>query len=349
LRGAAGLGLAAATGTLLPACGKGGGTREEPRADAPVNAASGKGTAEPPPETTRIRLPKMFPVSCAAAIAVAEPFLREEGFTDVEYLEMTLPDAVERTASGVVDFAQGYAAAYLPAVDAGAPIVMLSGLHVGCWQVFAAGGVRSISDFKGRTIAIPSPGPELYFRAFLAATLANVGIDLRRDVTLVGYRPPEAAELLTSGRVDGLLALPPLSLDLRAKGIGTVVLNSSVDRPWSGYFCCMASVNRAWMERHPVATRRALRAVLRAADVTAKEPDRAARVMVDGGFTDNFAYACENLRELPHDVWRRFDPADTIRFYALRMKEAGLVKGTPEQLLERGCDFRHLAGLKQEL
>jgi NitT/TauT family transport system substrate-binding protein len=60
-----------------------------------------------------------------------------------------------------------------------------------------------------------------------------------------------------------------------------VVVNSSLDRPWTQYFCCMLAGNREFVRKHPVATKRALRAILKAADVCAREPERAARFLVD--------------------------------------------------------------------
>lgn len=344
LQGAAGFGLAAAGGPLLAGCSGGG---EDLRTTAAGTGPGTKPEDEPPPETTTIRIPNISPVSCTAALALAEPFLREEGFTDVQFLKMPISVSYAAVPAGEVDFALGYAATHLLRIDAGAPTVMLGGVHVGCWQVVAGRGIRSMRDLKGKRVGVVSPtGPD---GIFLAMTLANVGIDLRKDVEVVRYVATEAATLLASGRVDALAAFPPYSQDLRARGIGTVVVNSMVDRPWSNYFCCMATVNRNWMERHPVATRRALRAVLRAADVVAAQPGHAAHLMVDAGHTDNLKYAKANLREIPYDVWRRLDPADTVRYLSLRMKEAGLLKGTPEQLLARGTDFSHLAGLRHEL
>jgi NitT/TauT family transport system substrate-binding protein len=241
----------------------------------------------------------------------------------------------------------GFAAMMMLRIDAGDPIVMLGGIHVGCWQVFGSAGMRSIRDFKGKTVAISAPtAPD---GVFMATTLANVGIDLHKDVNLVNHPPAEIAKILSAGQVDGAVAFPPISQDLRAKGIGQVVLDSMTDRPWSDYFCCMANVNRNWMEKYPVATKRALRAVLKGADVAGKEPEVAARGMVERGFTDNYDFAVANLKEIPYNVWREFDPADTVRFYALRLKEAGLIKGTPEQIIKDGTDFRYLSELKREL
>jgi NitT/TauT family transport system substrate-binding protein len=337
LRGAAGVGLGVATGTLLPACSsRGEGESRTSRAED-----------EPPPETTTIRLHSIPPVSCIAAEAMAEPFLREEGFTDIQYRKLPPTNVAGPLAAGDIDFAVGYAAVMMLNIDAGSPLVMLGGVHVGCWQVFGTGGIKSIRDFKGKTISISGPtGPD---GLFMATTLANVGIDVRKDVKLLNHPVTDAVQLLSSGEVDGVVALPPISQDLRAKGIGQVVLNSMTDRPWSDYYCCTANVNRSWMEKYPVASKRALRAVLKGADVTANEPERAARAMVDLGFTPNYDLALQNLREIPYGVWREFDPVDSIRFYALRMKEAELIKSTPEQIIEQGTDFRYLAELKQEL
>jgi NitT/TauT family transport system substrate-binding protein len=336
LRGTAGLGLAVATGSLLPACGRNSKDRE-----------AGATAIDGPLETTTIRLAKIPPVSCVAAQVMAEPFLREEGFTDIQYDTLTTGSFAGRLAAGELDMTMGYAAMMSMRIDAGDPLVMMGGVHVGCWQIFGTGDIRSMRDFKGKTVAISAPtGPD---GAFMAMTLKNVGLDLSTDVRLVNYKPSDAARLLSSREVDGLVAFPPASQGLEKEGVGHVVLDSVTDRPWSDYFCCMAVANRAWMERHPVAARRALRAIMKGADVVAREPTQSARVLVDGGFTSNFDYACDILKKIPHNVWRGFDPVDSVRFYALRLKESGLIKSTPEQIVERGTDFRYLPELKREL
>ncbi|MGQ0846331.1 MAG: ABC transporter substrate-binding protein [Sporichthyaceae bacterium] len=340
LHGALGLGVAASGAPLLVACAGDSGTRL---------AATGERDPLAPLETTRIVLPQVLESSCVGASALAETFLRKEGFTDVVYRPMKISEVVAALGSGDADFGMGYAAALLGAVDTGGRLLIVGGMHVGCWQLFATGQIRSIRDLKGGTIAIPGPGPDFLFKAFLGATLSSVGIDLRRDVTLVDYAPNEAKRLLSEGRVDGLLAFPPKSLELASAKTGRVVVNSASDRPWSNYYCCVTAANADWRGRHPVAAQRALRAFLRAADTTAAHPHRAARALVEKRFTANEALAHQNLRELPHDVWRTYDPADTIRFYALRMKEAGLVESTPQQLLDRGCDFAGFQALAREL
>jgi len=136
---------------------------------------------------------------------------------------------------------------------------------------------------------------------------------------------------------------------LRAQKIGHVVVNSTVDKPWSQYFCCMVTGNREFVRKHPVATKRALRAILKAANLCALEPERAARSIVDKGFTPRYDYALQIMQEIPYDKWREYDPEDTLRFYALRLHEAGMIKSSPQKLIAQGTDWRFFNELKKEL
>ena len=92
-------------------------------------------------------------------------------------------------------------------------------------------------------------------------------------------------QLFAEGKIDAFLGFPPEPQELRARKIGHVVVNSAVDRPWSQYFCCMLARQRGVRPRHPVATKRVARAILKAADLCARRPERAAQQLVDGGFT----------------------------------------------------------------
>src|SRR5438445_8481933 len=76
-------------------------------------------------------------------------------------------------------------------------------------------------------------------------------------------------------------ASSPRAAEIRAKKVGHVLVNTTTDKPWSQYFCCMIASTRAFVSQHPVATKRALRALLKAADLCALEPERVARLMVE--------------------------------------------------------------------
>ena len=128
-----------------------------------------------------------------------------------------------------------------------------------------------------------------------------------------------------------------------------MIVSSIADRPWSQYYCCMLAASTEFARKYPVATKRALRAILKAADLCASDPTRAAQLMVDRGFAARYDYTLQALNEVRYDVWRDFDPEDSLRFYALRLREAGLIKATPEKLIAEHTDWHFLNELKHEL
>jgi NitT/TauT family transport system substrate-binding protein len=179
--------------------------------------------------------------------------------------------------------------------------------------------------------------------------LAYVGLDLRKDINFVMHSGSASIQLLAEGKIDAYLGFPPEPQELRAKRIGHVVVNSAVDRPWSQYFCCMVAGNREFVRKHPVATKRALRAILKTADVCALEPERAAQFIVDKDYAKRYDYALQVMKELPYGRWREYSAEDTVRFYALRLHEAGMIKSTPQKLIAQGTDWRFFNQLKREL
>jgi NitT/TauT family transport system substrate-binding protein len=308
----------------------------------------GRGAAEPPPETTTLRLHKIAGI-CIAPQYVAEELLRLEGFTDVQYLQtgLTLADVYESFASGALDIGMAFVPPFLLQLDASAPIVLLGGVHVGCFELFGTERVQAIRDLKGKTVAVPALVSAHHL--FVASMAQYVGLDPRTEIHWAAHSPSESIQLLAEGKVDALVGFPPVPQELRARKIGHVVVNSGVDRPWSQYFCCIVASNREFVRKHPVATKRALRAILKATDVCALEPDRAAQLIVDKGFTLRYDYALQSMQETPYNRWREYDPEDTVRFYALRLHEIGMIKSTPQKLIAQGTDWRFFNELKKEL
>ena len=184
---------------------------------------------------------------------------------------------------------------------------------------------------------------------FLASMAAYVGLDPAKDINWFTHHPSESARLLAEGRVDALMAFPPVPQELRAKNVGRIVVNSALDRPWSQYFCCVVTARSEFVRSHPMATRRALRAILKATDVCALQPDRAAQRLVQRGFTKEYDYALQTMKEVPYNRWRAYNPEDAVRFYALRLHEIGMVKSSPQTIIAQGTDWRFLNALKKEL
>lgn len=155
-------------------------------------------SAEPPPETTRLRLPHI-PGVCVAPQYIAEELLRSEGFSEIEYVKSPPGIGYDFYASGEVDISVAFVAPFIPLVDRGLPIVMLAGVHVGCFELFGTEQVKSIRDLKGRNVAVPSMGSAHYF--FLASMLRFVGLDPRRDIKWLEHPVGDSARVLTERRV----------------------------------------------------------------------------------------------------------------------------------------------------
>ena len=110
--------------------------------------------ADGPLETTRIRLIQT-PGICIAPQYVAEELLKAEGFSDVQYVKREVSDpraTYKDLGSGDVDVSMAFVAPFLIEVDAGRPIVLLAGVHVGCYELWGNGPVRAVRDLKGKTV-----------------------------------------------------------------------------------------------------------------------------------------------------------------------------------------------------
>ena len=303
--------------------------------------------AEPPPEMTTLRVVIRVGSICQAPLYVAEELLHGEGFTEVQYVKKeTTVGARQSVASGEAHITMAFSAPTIILIEERDPIVFLAGVHVGCLELFGTDRVRAIRDLRGKTVAVPALVSTQHI--FIASMVAYVGLDPRKDIKWVTHAT-DSVRLLTEGKIDAFLAVPPEPQELRAKKVGHVVVNTMRDRPWSQYFCCIATGNREFVRKHPVATKRALRAILRAADVCAREPEQVARFMVDKGYTKNYDYALQALKEIPYGKWREYNPEDTVRFYALRLQEAGFIKSSPQKIIAQGTDWRFLNELKKDL
>jgi NitT/TauT family transport system substrate-binding protein len=298
--------------------------------------------AQAPLETTTIRLGKI-PASCDAPIYAAADLLRAEGFTDVRFISTAPgPTRIEALGRGEFDFTMTSALTQINALDTGVPLTIVAGLHAGCYELFARAGVRGITDLKGKRVGLASVSPALLIMMAAAVGLDRKEIDWVTDPTL---RP---LDLFADGKIDAFLGFPPEPQQLRARNAGHVIVNTALDRPWSQYFCCMLVGNREFVRNNPVATKRAVRAILKATDLCDSESERVARAIADRGFADRYDFLLQTLQDNPYK-WREYDAEDTIRFWALRLHEAGFIKASPQKIIAEGTDWRFLNELKREL
>jgi NitT/TauT family transport system substrate-binding protein len=330
-------------------------TQNRRRFLAGLTATAAAGLIGPPnskaqegrPETTTVRIGKIAGI-CIAPQYVADELLRAEGFTDIRYVatEAGAPAALA-VARGEIDFTTNFSPPLIIGIDAGEPITIVGGVHVGCFELFAREGIRSIPELKGKTVGVQALGSSQY--TFLSGMASYVGLDPAKDIRWVTSSSPKPMELFAEGKIDAFLGLPPEPQELRARNIGHVIFNSATERPWSQYFCCMLAGHRDYIRKYPVATKRILRAITKAADLCVTQPEWVARRIVDAGFTPRYDYALQTFKEIQYANWREYDPEDAIRFYSLRLRESGFIRANPNKIIADGTDWRFFNELRREL
>ena len=209
---------------------------------------------------------------------IPEQLLRAEGFTEIRFVEMIAPEVSSAVGLGKVDFDMHFAPQWVSVIDGSAPVTVLSGVHVGCVELFGKEGIRSIADLKGKTVGIAALGSPDHL--FVSVMVAHIGLDPANDIHWVTAQSPTPAEQFAGGTIDAFLGFPPLPQELRARNLKTT-------------------------------------------DLCASDPASVARQLVDRGFAQRYDYALQTLNDNPYDKWREYDPEDTLRFYALRMREVG--------------------------
>jgi NitT/TauT family transport system substrate-binding protein len=282
---------------------------------------------------------------------VAVPLLKEEGFTEIEYVTAPGPKVPDMLKKGMVDMSPVFSALDMYNVEKhNAPLKFLAGLHVGCFALVGSDRVQSVRDLKGKTVwtgSVEDNGPHIYF----SAIVAYVGLDPRKDVKYAWVKKDEAMRMFHEGKIDAFMSFPPGPQELMDKGVGRLLLDTNVDKPWSQYFCCVIIGQSDFVRENPIATKRALRALLRANDIVARDPESATRKLLEKKLWNESErkYVLQALKDIPYDRWREYDPEETIRFYALRLREVGMLKTPPEEFIARHTDWSFLKSMKQEL
>jgi NitT/TauT family transport system substrate-binding protein len=279
---------------------------------------------------------------------LAEELLRVEGFSEIKYVTIEQNRDPDLLVANHADLSACAPPNLLPYLDAGMPLVAIAALHGGCYELFVNDRVHTIRELKGKRVAVSAMDALEYY--YVASIVAYVGMDPRKDIDWVDAKTFDGVlQAFLDGKADAVLAFPPQPQMLRTKKIGRVIVNTALDRPWNQYFCCMVAARKEFVATNPVATKRAVRALLKATDVCARQPEKAARHMVERGYEPKYDVAFEVIKSLSYNRWRTYDPEDSLRFFGVRLHESGLIKTGPQKLIAQGTDWRFLNEAKREL
>jgi NitT/TauT family transport system substrate-binding protein len=297
----------------------------------------------PPPETTTIRLGTL---PCDHPVMASEPFLQQEAFTRVEIL------GGRQLASGRVDIDIDFAAFDIAQLlEAGQHPVVLAPLHPGCVEIWAQPGIQSVQDLRGRSVVVTARTLANTGYSYLAIVLKHAGVD-PAQVNWVVQPDANPVALFLAGRNDAVQVATVGTAALRSNPAnpGHVIHNQMMDRPWSLLPCCMLVARQEWYRANPVTAKRAVRAVLRSADVQTTSRADAVKRMTDRGLFggpanfDNVLYAASMV---PAN-WRDLDMKRSLRFYGQLLADVGLLKVSVDDIV-RTVDLRILEELRAEL
>ena len=310
----------------------------------------GSATQDPPPETTSLRL-RQFSPACWVPLYVAEPLLREEGFTDIKYVSGPGTEHINMLKREEIDLSASFAPFTMVNVErSNPPLTFLSGLHRGCYALVANERIRSVNDLKGKRVwmgSIENGTPQLFFKTIVS----YVGLNPDTDFEYVWVSKGEAMKLFLEGKIDAFMSFPPGPQELMDKGIGHLLVDTNIDRPWSQYFCCMITGHTKFVKNNPVATKRAIRAILKANDLVAQNPQLATDTLLQRKIRKESErkYVLQSIKHIPYGKWRAYNPEDTLRFYALRLREVGMLDSQPEEFIRKYTDWSFVNDLKGEL
>ena len=339
LRSALAVGAVVGGGALITACGLA----------ANPFAAPAPSPTLPPPERKDIRVGRG--AACDPFAWMCEPYLKEEGFTDVQTWVGLAPDLYV-----------GYTPFHLTEVDAGSPQMILAGMHSGCPEVWARAGIGSIAELRDKVVALPMktqtvqgvarPTPEY---ALWASVLAENAMQRTHVQFLEVGTVPATLTALAEGKADAIMTVSTQGPLLHAdpKNTAKAILSLGADMPWRPQVCCYLAADSGFVKANPVAAKRATRALLRALDDATKDPMTAAKAAIKAELFKTTPAVTEqtivDVNKHAHIEWRSLDMVESIRFYAKRLSDFGLFRMAPQQVIDDSTDLAWMRQLQRDL
>jgi len=278
----------------------------------------------------------------------AERYLRQEGFTSIEITDAATGPAL---ASGKADMGVMFPPSLANSVQEGQRVVGLGGLHPGCVEIWAQQGIGSVKDLRGRTIVVRSKALSDLSYSYTAVVLKYAGID-PKDVNFVVQADADLVRLYIEGKNDAVFVATTGAAALKANPAnkGHIVHSMVMDDPWSKLDCCILVTTQDWYRTNPVAAKRAVRAIFRAADFQPADRADAVELVTNKGLfggANNFDNVLTAANMVPAN-WRELDAEKSLRFYGQLLADVGLLKTSVDEVA-KALDLRILHELRTEL
>jgi NitT/TauT family transport system substrate-binding protein len=242
-------------------------------APAPTAASPTVTATLGPPETTTIGLAAG---ACDSAIFGAERFLREEGFTDIRFTDTATPAAI---TAGTAQMGNAFPHAFFNSVEGAPKVVALGGLHTGCNEIWANGGIASVKDLKGQQITVTSKALSNLQYAWIAMVVKQAGVD-PKDVNFVVQADANSTQLYLDGKDAAIFVATTAAAALKTNPAnkGKMIFSQVMDEPWKSNNCCFILASEPWYRANPIAAKRVMRAIYRTADTLPANRSDAAKL-----------------------------------------------------------------------
>ncbi|HYE78696.1 MAG TPA: ABC transporter substrate-binding protein, partial [bacterium] len=251
-----------------------------------LSTCGGSGRAESSGTPVNVRLGYFPNLSHATAIVGVEKGIFARALAPDRVTAKTFnagPAAVEALFSDSVD------ATYIgpnPAINAyakseGRAIRIVSGATSGGAALVVKPGITAAEGLKGKKVASPQLGgtQDVALRAWLRSKGLDTDPQGGGDVSVVPQENAQTLETFRVGQISGAWVPEPWATRLVQEGGGTVLVDERTLWPGGQFVTTHLIVRTEFLEQHPEAVRRLLRAQVEANDVVNQEPGEAQRLV----------------------------------------------------------------------
>ena len=225
---------------------------------------------------------------CTAAVQMAyeQGFFEEEG-VKVEMIQSGGSTLQDLMTSNKADISQDMLPNTVLKIDNGLDVNIALGMQTGCLSVLVKpeSDIKDVSDLQGKKIGVPALGSSAM--AIAQRALADAGISTKpenMEVEFVAFSGPELAMVLENGTVDAVVGSDPLSQTIVQEGVGKVIFSNTDHPDYKDEYCCIIALNPKFVEEHPVAAEKAMRAIQKATKFVRENPEETAKIQVEKNY-----------------------------------------------------------------
>jgi NitT/TauT family transport system substrate-binding protein len=188
-------------------------------------------------------------------VGMSQGFFKKHGL-DVEYINTSNgPTTAQLTLAGSVDIGMGATDAFTAAVQAGAPLKLISFNELAAQALITKPEIKSYQDLVGKKIAVTSLGAGSSLILFKMLQAHN--IDPKSVNFVLSGATPQRFAAMVAGAVDATIVAPPDDQTAIQQGFKVLQFSQQV----FNYMFISAWTTRSWADKNPETLKAYLAAV----------------------------------------------------------------------------------------